>query len=305
MYFYKKYNMKYPITNTLKQQEFNKACKLSELGYTKKEIVENTIFPTWRVLEFYMKRNGLKLPYVNMPKKHKSNVNIFDDLKSFKSAYLLGITYADGCIYNNHRFGYCLAKQDEKLIDYIKYNICPSAIKKEIHNKTGAKNRQKQIILRISEARIVKTLKEKWGVFERKTTNEGLVFPNIQKEYIWNFILGIIDGDGNIFTKPNINKQGVIFRITICLTDYPFIKNLQEFLIGEGIDISLYSRQGKTCKYYLLQTTNIPSAIKICENIYKNYEFCLKRKYQKYKYYLELTDNTELNPEITKGSGSV
>lgn len=282
--------MKYKLSNEIKQQEYLKACELSKLGCTNKEIIEKTLFPTWRVLEFYMSRNNLKLPFVNMPRKHASNNNFFDKINSFKSAYLLGIIYADGCIYNSHRFGFCLAKQDEELIDYIRDNICPTAIKKEINNTKGAKNRQPQIQIRITNHRLVKVLIEKWGVNQRKTLNGGLVFPDIDKKYLWNFILGINDGDGNIYC--DINKK--ILRVTICMTDLPFMEKLCQFLNDENINCKIYSRQGKTCKYYLLSTKNNRSAKLFCEKIYENPEFFLSRKFNKYKQFLDM-DNTELN----------
>jgi hypothetical protein len=291
--------MIYNIDKETKQQEYLKACELSKMGFTQKEIIENTLFPTWRVLEFYMTTNNLKLPFLNVRRTHQSDNTFFEKLDSFKSSYLLGIVYADGCIYNNHRFGFCLAKQDEELIDYIRDNICPTAIKKEIQNTKGAKNRQPQIQLRITNHRLVKILKETWGVRERKTLNAGLIFPNIEKRYLWNFILGLTDGDGNIYFKKYIKKDYKSFRITICLTDLPFLLKLQEFLISEGVNISLYTRQGKTCKYYLLQTTSNKSAVKFCEKIYENCEFFLKRKYEKYYKFINM-GNTVLNTEINK-----
>jgi hypothetical protein len=291
--------MKYKLSNEIKQQEYLKACELSRKGFTKKEIIDNTLFPTWRVLEFYMNRNNLKLPFTNFLKTHQSDNNFFEKLDSFKNAYLLGVTYADGCIYNNHRFGFCLSKQDESLIDYIKDNICPTALKKEIVNKKGALNRQSQIQLRITNHRIVNTLKSVWGVKERKTLNSGLVFPNVEKKFIWNFILGLNDGDGNVYFKQKTSKGYPTIRITICLTDLPFLLKLKQFLIEENINVSLYTKQGKTCKYYLLQTTNNLSAVKFCENIYKDAEFFLERKYNKYHEFISMV-NTVLNIESNK-----
>lgn len=291
--------MKYKLSNETKQQEYLKACELSNMGFIKSEIIDNTLFPTWRVLEFYMNKNNLKLPFLNISRTHKSDNFFFENLNSFKSAYLLGVVYADGCIYNNHRFGFCLAKQDEELIDYIKDSICPTALKKEIRNINGAKNRQPQIQLRITNHRLVKILKEKWGVAERKTLNEGLVFPNIEKRYLWNFILGLNDGDGNIYFTEKTNKGYPSLRITICLTDFLFLKNLQNFLLSEGIKFSLYTKQGKTCKYHLLQTTNNLSAVKFCEKIYENSEFFLKRKYEKYHKFINM-GNTVLNIDSNK-----
>lgn len=291
------------MTNELKQQEYLKAVELNRLGYRRHEIVQKTLFPTWRVLEFYMTRNNLKLPYRNMPKKHKSDSNFFDKIDSFSAAYILGVTYADGCIYNNHRFGYCLSKQDESLIDYIRENVCPSANKKEILNTNGAVNRQPQIVLRITNQKLVEVLKNKWGVKERKTLNSGLVFPNLEKKYMWAFVLGICDGDGNVYYKKFLNSTMKMLRITICLTDLPFMEALRSFLASEGVKGSIYERQGKTCKYYLFQTTSNSSAVAFCEKAYENAEFFLKRKYDKYQQYLTM-DNTVLNTE-TKESVSV
>lgn len=282
--------MKYKITNEIKQLEYLKACEFSRNGLTKKEIIENTLFPTWRVLEFYMEKNSLKLPFMNMKKTHKSNSLFFEKIDSFEKAYILGFLYADGCIYNNHRFGFCLAKQDEEIIDYIKNNICPTAIKKESHNKKGSENRQTQIQLRISNHRLVKDLKEKWGVCERKTLNNGLVFPNIENKYLWNFILGLIDGDGNIYHQVKSKNGYPVLRITICMTDLPFMEKVKYFLISENIDVRIYKKQGKTCKYYLLSTPNNRSAEEFCHKIYVNKQFCLQRKLNKYLNYFKLNN---------------
>ena len=282
--------MKYKMTNEIKQLEYLKACEFSRNGLTKKEIIENTLFPTWRVLEFYMERNSLKLPFMNMKKTHKSDSLFFEKIDSFEKAYILGFLYADGCVYNDHRFGFCLAKQDEEVIDYIKNNICPTALKKEINNTKGTKNRQPQIQLRISDHRLVKDLKEKWGVYERKTLNSGLVFPNIENKYLWNFILGLNDGDGNIYYQIKTKDKYPVLRIAICMTDLSFMEKLKDFLISENVDIRLYERQGKTCKYYLLNTPNNNSALEFCHKIYTNRKFCLQRKLDKYLDYCKLNN---------------
>ncbi len=273
--------MKYKMTNELKQQEYLKAVKLNKIGYTHKEIVENTKFPTYRVLEFYMQKNNLKLPYVNMPKTHKTDCLFFNQVNTFAKAYILGFTYADGCIYNSHRFGYCITKSDQCIVDYIKNNISPSAKIKEIHNTKSSVNRKPQVLLRITDHRIVTDLKEKWGVQENKTLNEGLKFPwDINEPLQWAFLLGLNDGDGNI----SVSKEGWI-RTTLCLTDKTFLEEVKKFLSIKGIGSSLHEREGKTTKYYLLNTHGAHS-LKLCKNIYNSCEFKLERKYNKYLKYL-------------------
>jgi len=119
---------------------------------------------------------------------------------------------------------------------------------------------------------------------------------------LWNFILGINDGDGCIYYAKN---KGL--RITICMTDLPFMTKLRDFLVSEGINISLYTRHGKTCKYYLLSTSNNNSALTFCQKIYETPEFYLKRKFKKYQEYCKFKnkDNTELSSTITKGVETV
>ena len=91
------------------------------------------------------------------------------------------------------------------------------------------------------------------------------------------------------------------------MTDLPFLTKLREFLILENVDIKLYTRKGKTCNYYLLQTTSIGSCLRFCEKMYENSEFFLYRKFKKYQEFRKLKnmDNTELSSTITKGVETV
>ena len=74
------------------------------------------------------------------------------------------------------------------------------------------------------------------------------------------------------------------------MTDLPFMEKLKDFLISENVDIRLYEKQGKTCKYYLLNTPNNNSALEFCHRIYTDNKFCLKRKLDKYLDYCKLNN---------------
>ena len=79
------------------------------------------------------------------------------------------------------------------------------------------------------------------------------------------------------------------------MTDKKFLEEVQEFFKLQNIVTSLYERQGKTCKYYILCTNSKKETEKLCNFIYQNDdEFCLERKKNKFVNYKKL-GNTVLS----------
>jgi hypothetical protein len=289
--------MKYKMTNDQKLENYFKAVKMRLEGASSEEIIINTDFPSWRVLEFFMKENKLTLPLDKAKFNKNVDVTFFNQIDTIEKAYILGFTYADGCIYNKGRFGYCIAEQDIEILSFIKAQLKSTANILTTHNTKGAKNRQPQALLRISSTKIVETLMLSFGVQKNKTLNEGLVFPQFEEKLLISFLKGLSDGDGNIYFKAGDKNttNNSMFRWTICMTDKPFLDKLKECLDQWGVTVSLYEKQGKTCKYYTLSTNSREHTKKLCDILYSVDSFCLKRKKDKYIEYLKLLDNTVLS----------
>lgn len=275
----------------------SKVLELNVKGMSYSDIKKELNLSSIRGVQVHIARN--KIPFINnttkkssLIKKHISKSDYFSIIDTQAKAYILGFTYADGCVYNEGRFGYCLSMKDECILKFIRQEICPTALIKVIHYTKGALNRQPQGILRISDVLIVKDLVNKWGVVPNKTLNCKLVFPDLEESLMWSFICGLIDGDGSV--RADKSK----YSVQLCMTDIKFLEKLQEFLNKSDIEFKITEIQGITCKYYKLTCDKRLIALRFCEKMYTTHNsFCLERKKNKY---LIMKENTVLNLENKK-----
>jgi len=275
--------MKYEMTNEEKLENYFKAVRMRLEGLNNKEIIEKTEFPTWRVLEFFMTQNNLTLPLDRASFNKNVNVNYFNEIDTDAKAYILGFIYADGCIYDKGRFGFCITQDDSNVLEFIKKEMNAENSIITIHNQKGSKNRRPQSVLRISSVKLVEKLKIDYGVNERKTLRAGLVFPKLEEKLISAFLRGLSDGDGNLYLKSENNSLSkTVFRWTLCMTDKDFMISIKYYFESKGIKISFVEKKGKTCNYYLLYTSGRLHTEKLCEIIYQSDGFCLQRKKDKY-----------------------
>lgn len=254
----------------------SKVLELNKQGLTYKEIQKELNLSSIRGVRYYIKKNNIEFKNNQKhPKKYESIDDYFSVIDTHNKAYILGFTYADGCVYDNKRFGYCISEKDVEIINFIKKEISKESPIKKIHNTKGAKNRLPQVVLRIGNKKLVSDLINKWGVVPNKTLNPKLVFPNIETDLIWSFIRGLFDGDGHIALK---NKS--YLQMSICMTDLYFLKQVQQFLMKNNIISTVSKTKGKTCNYYRLACWKTKEAAKFFEKIYSNSEFSLERKKQ-------------------------
>lgn len=186
-------------------------------------------------------------------------------------AYALGFILADGCIIQGSYRGYS---------DSLKFGVqvgdidILKKIKKELksgHTISKAKN---AVHLCISSQELVNDLKN-LGITYRKSLNEHL--PDVQPQYIKDFIRGIIDGDGSIhFDRrgyPTISLCGG--KTTLEYVRNHFIKTLGVYSV---LDRRSYSR---SCQNYLYQIAyRCNSAKKIVGYLYDDATLYLDRKFK-------------------------
>jgi hypothetical protein len=212
------------------------------------------------------------LPYNLQVRKISKNEDFFEEINSELKAYLLGFFVADGCIYDKSRFGLCIAEQDSWIVDLFKNSIAPDSLVKITHNTKGAKNRQKQLFLRISSEKIVMSL-SKYGVKPRKTWS-AIKVPCLSESLKWHFIRGYFDGDGHLgIRKAKYNTC----RINFCNGDKTILEDIQNFT-GLG---RLY--QPKNKKYWKLDIENIINCKTFLDSMYYNSVYKLPRKFKKYQ----------------------
>ena len=157
------------MTNAKKLENYFKAVRMRLEGASKNEIIEKTEFPTWRVLEFFMNQNNLTLPLNKAAFNKNVDVTYFDEINTDAKAYILGFIYADGCIYDKERFGFCITEDDSQILEFIKSEMKAENSIVTTHNKKGSVNRKPQCTLRIGSTKLVEKLKTEYGINERKT----------------------------------------------------------------------------------------------------------------------------------------
>ncbi|MFA7219227.1 MAG: LAGLIDADG family homing endonuclease [Synergistaceae bacterium] len=128
-------------------------------------------------------------------KKYYVNENFFNEWSN-DMAYVLGLWWADGCIYGdyNNRFDISLHSDDEYLLEDI------LTLMESDHKVYRSKNMSSIVI-------VSKKLCE--GVFSRGGIKRKSLhgrFPDVPHEYMPFFIRGLWDGDGTIFMNKKIKK---------------------------------------------------------------------------------------------------
>lgn len=196
--------------------------------------------------------------------------NIFSVIDNEIKAYLLGFFMADGCVYDKNRIGLCIAEQDEYIINLFKEIIAPESYIKIIHNQKGAKNRQKQLMLRISSQEIVSDLK-KLGIEERKTF-KPMFLPKLSDDLKWHFIRGYFDGDGHL----GIRNVGIYktCRISLSNGDKSILESIQKFSNVGSL------RKQENC--WRLDIENITDCYNFLNLMYNNSNYHLPRKFNKF-----------------------
>ncbi len=213
--------------------------------------------------------------------KHKYNRRYFEKINTKDRAYWLGFIFTDGYIqyrkYDDGRstseVGIELKKCDENhLLKFIR------AIEGNVKIKT-----------RITKDRVIKGSFTKGGtymsqirLFSKEMVDDLLslnVVPNktykqdypvVDEELFWDFLRGVVDGDGCI------HKNSGLLKITN--PNIYFLEYLQNFLKTNGFES--YIKKEEEWKYNLFLKH---SSVSLLDNIYKDSHVYLERKYAIYK----------------------
>lgn len=255
------------------------------------------------------KQEQLKFIEGNYPlyTNHKSNRrirhNFFNNIQTELQAYLLGFYAADGSVDEKRKtFRIHLSNKDSEIVYLYKDIISPDARLFSVN--AGTKNnviRTKNIIdngsigVDITSAILVADL-VKLGIGYNKTRN-GWILPNIPKELIRHFIRGYFDGDGCIscsYVKEQNNRKA---RMKMHFDIDAKLESVIDILNNE-----LHKNNINSIKYYLkrdnmwrLSSSSWSTCKDMFNYLYKDCNFCLSRKFNKFNYYV----NTEMTVLLT------
>lgn len=182
---------------------------------------------------------------------------------SHNMAYVLGLWFADGCIYGNKMFDITLHKKDKyilkKVAEELKYE---GPLYDYVDRQAARINFSCKVIYED-----IITL----GGMERKSL--ALKFPEVPKKYLPDFIRGYFDGDGSVMNLKN-NRLNSAFTCG----NKQFLESLLKILKEEaGIEGGSFDDSCSSLKFGKRDT------LRLGDYIYKNNpELFLLRKRQKF-----------------------
>ena len=242
--------------------------------------------------------------YKNGTSKRLLRHEFFREIKTEIQAYLLGFHAADGSI-NNERstLRIKVTKTDSEIINLFQEFISPNA---HIRDVNGFKStiREKEVTTKTANeisiaSKILTTDLSNFGFGQNKTYNE-LHIPNISEDLIRHFLRGYFDGDGSFIgsiRKPNPNNREKNYRVSrafnIDSKTKSILEDIQKYLEKQGIKVNInYITRDDM---YRLVTSSESEIKKLFNLLYDDSNFYLKRKFNKFNYYV----NTEVSQIIT------
>lgn len=216
----------------------------------------------------------------NIPEKE----NFFENIDSESKAYILGFIASDGCVQPElNRVKIDLKDVDEDILKKIqteighKNNLSHYSQEIDIGNKHYTAHTSRLII---SSKKMVEDL-EKYGIVKNKSNILDVALEMIPDDYFFDYLRGVIDGDGCIsFTEGGTCN----LTITTSTVMANHLNKEIERLFGET-RFYLTHRHKNVLENATLQATNKHFIYQILNRTYKNANIYLDRKYNKYLAY--------------------
>lgn len=240
--------------------------------YTKSQIY-NFCYHNGKIIKKLSKEDKSKIQS-NNARKYCINQDYFKTW-SHNMAYVLGLWFADGCIYGGKMFDITLHKRDKYILKQIAKELQYEGNLYDCVDRQAAR-------LNFSCVTIYNDIKTLGGTEQKSNT---INFPNVPKEYLPDFIRGYFDGDGCIMNLKNN-------RINSAFTSgsKKFLDTLLKILKEEaGVEGGSYDPSCVSLKF------GKKDSIKIGRYIYKNNpELFLFRKREKFKNFVNIYDKEDI-----------
>lgn len=183
-----------------------------------------------------------------------------------KSQYWLGLLATDGCI-TNGKVILDLHERDKDILDkYIEHSQAPVNLNRQRSKTFGTSN---QLRAEFTNKETVDFL-IRWGITPRKSKTLKINFP-----MTWDFIRGVIDGDGCI----SLTNKGKGIRISITTSSAEFFTQLKDFFKANDIHVTKHVKENQL---YMIMIDSKEDVLKCYYNLYNSDGPFMKRKQQKF-----------------------
>jgi hypothetical protein len=223
-------------------------------------------------------------------RKYSLDVDFFKKIDTEDKAYWLGFLYADGCI-TDKSVNILINQNDIEILEKFKKSIQYSGI---IEIRNDKINYGKKYGIKISKTAKVRIgsveLREdliKLGCFQRKTFI--LKFPTreqVPNHLIHHFIRGYFDGDGCVYNRKYIAKDGKLRGFVSITSTNNMLNGIKEYLINNfkinPTSINIYHRKEHKEGISILTICSINSMKIFRDFIYLDSNLYLNRKKEKF-----------------------
>ena len=240
-----------------------------------------------------------------MKRKYDVKDDFFREIDSEEKAYLLGFFLADGTYSlgsgckDSYRYQIHQQEIDQCVVEWFKNAIVPEGRidYKEAYTDAKGTNHKGTYKLRWTSKTMHKDL-ENFNITPRKTYDLEFEFPfeKIPNKYLWDFIRGFFDGDGQVSYSEETHQ----FTFALYGTSEKFMNQLGEIFEKEfGVEKRIEGIQKSKMILYTLRFSsnqNRQAFINaLFSKFYTNKSYFLKRKQSKLLNYLlfKYRDNPE------------
>lgn len=197
------------------------------------------------------------------------NERYFDEIKTERQSYFLGLLYADGCVTEDGLVSIAILASDRNVIEELSSDLCPKHKIREFVPKNG--NPCVGMFLRrkvLSESLI------RQGCIPRKSVNLKDL-PVLSDGLMFHFIRGYFDGDGCVSYRtgtkyPQVNMVGT----------ESFIQKIVLICRSFGMKCGFYKTSSKIAWQMKIGEKNSVRIFR--DKIYENATVFLKRKRNKF-----------------------
>ena len=192
--------------------------------------------------------------------KYRIDHNFFSEWTK-KSAYVLGLISADGCVNDRDKhYSVELSSKDKSLLENVK---------KLLNFTKNIEKSRNTFRLRIDNKAIYEDIIKK-GILPRKS--KSLKFPNVPEECLDQFIRGFFDGDGSVY---QLGDGRIVVKFS-CWSP-PFLEKLQK-IISKRCKVREKKIHDNSIVYYPKEV------FRVLKFLYKKSttETRLDRKYERY-----------------------
>ena len=274
-----KYKKGISKNNSIKYE--NEIVELYNKGYTKNKLIE--MFNTrGKSIDDILTKNNITIRNNTDYRTKCMDKDFFKSIDTEVKAYILGLLYADGCLYkyDNGKYRPCqgfsigLNEKDLYMIERIRNELkSEHKIKKSNHGKNGYTNNGFYSIA-INRKDVYKDLK----LIGLDNKNK---FPLIDKSLMNHFIRGVFDGDGCVSIRPSKNEKHNYYAAEVHLmAEKDFLIEMISIIYKDtGIK---FSDPKEVRNIYRSRKSGAINILKFKEYLYKDATIYLQRKYEKF-----------------------